>query len=499
MPKFKSAKTLTKLCHRNIVTNMDRIWCADYRENYFEKNGPKFSFIDGPFNGLASSSVKEILRYLVKLNRMSKVYLHLLIVPSLTEIDLKGAEKYVTDDILDLICVRCSGLTEVLLTHCKRASPGTLVKLVRTFHNSLVRLCLTGTKLNNQVLEAIGECPNLVYLQIGMTKFTRQGIESMFYSGKSKNVTPLGQSLQILRMMGCEFYEAKLFIADLLKRCKMLRCVTHFALWESIVQICEEKENPPHVKLTGVRYDMAMDLWNLRDHANIIPRIPKCLPEIQHLSIYNVETMDMPLFHLLSGCGQTLRSLKLDWVFPYDFMLYVGLLCPKLDTLMLSLSETPCGRSCFCDVRKAFEDYISVNNLPLKGTKPWCNLKQFSIYWGPPDMYPVTVRATAILLDIFKASASTLSYVYLHWMPDRDINDMLSIVLREKYFENLTQLHLPGASHLTKNTVWELVYLPKLKHMDVTGCRLIHFSDYLEIGSHMQEANYSIIMELEGF
>ncbi|XP_060688714.1 uncharacterized protein si:ch211-214j8.12 isoform X1 [Hemiscyllium ocellatum] len=168
MPRRQNVQTLKQLCLCNVAANMKEVWAKDYTDNYLTQYD--FLYIIGPFNDLASSLVEDLLRLLGETHRLSRAYLHLLLVPHLVELSLRSCSGLVSNAIGQIIHARCQGLTSLDLHGCNRIQSSLLVDLIECLPR-LRKLILSGTQCNLQVLSAIGcTCKELRELDVSMCK-----------------------------------------------------------------------------------------------------------------------------------------------------------------------------------------------------------------------------------------------------------------------------------------------------------------------------------------
>ncbi|KAK1174141.1 hypothetical protein AOXY_G1590 [Acipenser oxyrinchus oxyrinchus] len=163
MPKRRAAESLVRLCLSSVADNMKE-WARDYTDNYLDQYS--FLYIMGPFNQLPGSLVQELLRLLSESHRVSRTYLHLLLVPHLSALSLSGCSSIVSNAVAQLVGARCQSLTSLCLRDCKRVQPGVLVDLAELLPG-LRSLDLSGSQCNTQVLCAVGSsCPALRELHV---------------------------------------------------------------------------------------------------------------------------------------------------------------------------------------------------------------------------------------------------------------------------------------------------------------------------------------------
>lgn len=295
----------------------------------------------------------------------------------------------------------------------------------------------------------------------------------------------------MLHMLGCGFEGDTVFLTHVLQNCKSLRSLTHFSLWKSIVCLCEKNGEPPNLNLIGERYDMEIDFFELESHMDTLLLLPKCVPRIQHLAFRSIALVEMPIFTLLSECGKNLKSLKMDWCYPDDFLCYIAILCPNLHAL--TIDATDCGGyvACSCQAKVAYEKFITEHRLLKSGTKPFSRLEQFSVCWAFPEHVTDAPSKLPHLENII--GATSLTALDLQRMPDEDADDFLIRILRIGHFNNLETLDVSEAAHITANAVWEIILtLPKLKQLDCTHCPKIKLHEYSSIMNYVAENNMAI-------
>ncbi|XP_072112936.1 uncharacterized protein [Mobula birostris] len=164
MPRRQRPQSLKHLCLRNMAANMKDVWAKDYTDNYLSEY--HFLYLVGPFNDLASDLVQDLLQLLGKTRRLTRAFLHLLLVPHLLELSLRSCSGLVNNTISWIISARCQGLTSLDLHGCSRIQPHALVDLVECLPR-LRRLMLSGTQCNGRVLLAVGQgCGDLQELDV---------------------------------------------------------------------------------------------------------------------------------------------------------------------------------------------------------------------------------------------------------------------------------------------------------------------------------------------
>uniref|UniRef100_H3AM70 F-box/LRR-repeat protein 15-like leucin rich repeat domain-containing protein n=1 Tax=Latimeria chalumnae TaxID=7897 RepID=H3AM70_LATCH len=172
--------SLKSLCLNNVVDNMKTLWAKDYSENYLDQY--QFLYIQGPFNDLTGGLVQELLRRLGETHRLNRAYLHLLLVPHLTQLSLRSCCGLVSNAICQLIAARCKNLLALDLCGCSRVQSSVLVDLIEGLP-SLRKLDLSGTQCTTQVLSAVGStCRELRELSISECKqVTSAGLVHLAY------------------------------------------------------------------------------------------------------------------------------------------------------------------------------------------------------------------------------------------------------------------------------------------------------------------------------
>lgn len=491
MPRHKSAKLLREICLDNVVKNMDEVWCADYRDNYFEEY--KFRFIIGPFDHVDADSAKDVLRKLSEENRMSRVYLHLLIIPTITEIDLSLAAKYVNNEIVDLLCIRCKNIRSINLSQCVRVTCESLSRLVNRFESSLQSLSLKGLKLNSTLLNQIGTlCFKLEILNIDRCKVTRKGMDGLLYSncGKDETLSPVAKSLRVLQMFGCSFQGDVGFITKLLQNCPQIVSVNHFELWEAIFGLFEKGSQPHHLNLTSILYDMML-FRDLKKHITKIPMLALSLPHIQHLCLCDVSDIALYVYDLISVCGNTLKTLVLEWGMGLGHLHYIGALCPHLNSLQVTVAEQlPVGDYQYRRLRDKFDDYLSAHKLPDAQNPPWCGLSHLAIYGNPDTHDLINPMALSVFKDIFEACSLALMSLHLVGIHDNHINVLIQWWIDKNKLTNIKQLLLTECFELTASNIWQLlIHAPSLNHLDITSCQNVSLSDYNEFRVYIRDHN----------
>ncbi|XP_038649012.1 uncharacterized protein si:ch211-214j8.12 isoform X1 [Scyliorhinus canicula] len=180
MPRRQRVRTLKRLCLSNVAVNMKDVWAKDYVDNYLTEYD--FLYIMGPFNDLASVLVEELLQLLGETRRLSRAFLHLLLVPHLVELNLRSCSGLASNAIGQIIHARCRGLTALNLHACSRIQSSVLVDLVECLPR-LRKLTLSSTQCDSQVLSAIGSsCRELRELDVSRCKkVTSAGLLHLVY------------------------------------------------------------------------------------------------------------------------------------------------------------------------------------------------------------------------------------------------------------------------------------------------------------------------------
>ncbi|KAM4810406.1 uncharacterized protein WCC33_019133 [Rhinophrynus dorsalis] len=101
--------------------------------------------------------VQELLRILGDSHKLTKASLHLLLQPHLTELSLRPCSGLVSNAITQLVTVRCKFLTSLDLHSCSRVPASSLALLVEGLPR-LAKLCLSDTQCDTLVLSAVGSC-----------------------------------------------------------------------------------------------------------------------------------------------------------------------------------------------------------------------------------------------------------------------------------------------------------------------------------------------------
>ncbi|XP_076821349.1 uncharacterized protein LOC143468192 isoform X2 [Clavelina lepadiformis] len=429
-----SAKTLSDYCLESIAENMENLWCADYKEKF---SGQKIRFVIGPFDSLTSGLIKQLTKVLIKKKRLSKLYLHLLISPTLLEIDFSSTvcNKLVNNEIIELVLVRCSNLRTLNLKHCKRISSGKLYELVKAYGHSLEKLIIGDTNYDDNVLNAIGEsCLKLVYLDI--SKFGNvnvEGLKKVFVSSSGQR-TEAAKTLQGFAMSCVQFDHTEHFIAMLfLHWCPQLAGFVHESVWEGLANLCEINQGPKSLNWLGERYHLPINVQGFREKGIDMLTMIQCVPRFKDLSIQYVYCeMGIEFVYFTTNCGSMLTSLSLDWTLPFEHLLYVGAACPCLDTIMAHVTDYSSDSS---EVKHAFKQHLSSSN----EIKPWSKLKQF-IFTFHPTLDGADV--TPVLKQIVANASETLDYLKLGHYSGPFLNQFLLWGLEMGNLKNISWLDL---------------------------------------------------------
>ncbi|XP_007439032.2 uncharacterized protein LOC103062817, partial [Python bivittatus] len=158
-----------------------------------------------PFFSVAPAGclVRELIDLMGTGRRVTRLVLHLLLVPQLTELDLSRCPKLVSKTIAEMVAHRCKNLSLLYLQGCSRIPSDALVDLIESLPG-LKKLGLSETQCNTQVLSAIGStCQYLCELDVSDCK--RLSPESLFHLAYDVTAGSFScQALQVLSVGGLE-------------------------------------------------------------------------------------------------------------------------------------------------------------------------------------------------------------------------------------------------------------------------------------------------------
>nr|CAB3263133.1 uncharacterized protein LOC104265463 [Phallusia mammillata] len=488
MPCCRSAEKLKDLCVENVANNMDNLWCADYKEKFANH---KLRFVIGPFHHLDSKCLNEIIKVLNSRKSLKKLHLHLLITPYLLDLDLSGAAKYATNEFLDIAVERCDHLRSVNLTSCSRLSAYKIVQLVEKFGHKLKKLELNGTKIDDTVIEAIGQhCKQLVVLDLSNTsKLTENGLRKLFVRTSNLNQpTDVAKTLKVLYMIMCKFGSTDpvpFLVEILMKFCPGLTTLDHGCLWQTIFTICNQTNYTYKFALTGLVYQFPIPMFDYR-RAIDFKKLMTCLPSYCHFcAMYYNEPFGIEFFHITSMRSTCLQSLCIDWNAPFHFLDYVGKECPNIVTLQLDL------RFFDYETNDALHNAFEAHQASLmKDTPMWRSLHilclTFPFSPAPNSVLPVLKR-------LFANSYKTLIEARINQLQSPGINKMLTDTLELGHFQSLEHLDVSDSHDINADTIWEFMLhegnLDKISFMD---CKGVSLHDFMTMQDYVLEKNINV-------
>ncbi|KAJ7317330.1 hypothetical protein JRQ81_003492 [Phrynocephalus forsythii] len=163
MPKKKTVRSLEHLCLEYVADNIE-IWAKDYTSG--DRDGQHSHDPMGPFTALPVFLVQDLYRLVRKKRGLTPAMLRLFLVPQLMELDFRYFAPKLNNSEAQIVALHCKRLTTLDLFYCSELSAKTLTDLIRGLP-SLVKLGLSGTQCNTQVLITVRSCcPRLRDLDI---------------------------------------------------------------------------------------------------------------------------------------------------------------------------------------------------------------------------------------------------------------------------------------------------------------------------------------------
>ncbi|XP_028660477.1 uncharacterized protein si:ch211-214j8.12 [Erpetoichthys calabaricus] len=523
MPKKKDMNSLLRLCLNSIAANMKELWAKDYVQNYVEEYN--FLYIMGPFDHLTGSLVQELLKILVDANQMTRAYLHLLLVPHLSELSLGGCATIVSNPICQLISTRCKNLTFLDLHNCKRIHPSCLVDMVEILPG-LRKVNFSGTQCNTPVLVALGlNCTALRDLDISDCRMvTSVGLLYLAYD-PLRGVTT-GSRLQRLVATDIDSKESTYSveaIVFLLLSLTQLEYLEHNCLVDACYSIATlnfgtqdcfaKKEGFPslselvQLRMNDSKRTISLNLRRMLEVEiglldSLVPLSEKVVeasikcgstlksgweqllwPNLNQLTLQHCGTHFLALEELLpvlENLGPNLRYLSIQ-----DFCFIHGSTIGHILTLCSNLAVFHCHLECIetnrvLDVGDEEDDDLSV--LAMKHHLP--RMKEFILRF--PDncsSLPAETRVAIkmALVSLLKGS-SKLEKLLLLRLPF-SLDKIFFKVFKETSFA-LRSLHTMSLAHsgVSVDTAFQLLNEDnQLSHLDLSYCQDISRKDYEQL------------------
>ncbi|EDO43146.1 predicted protein [Nematostella vectensis] len=168
------AQSLENLCVDRIVADFDKL-CEDRDDLH------RFLYIIGPFDGLGTHLIHQIIMKLMKKKRLTLSYLEMLLQPCLTRLDLSKCT-FVNDTTVRTIARRCKKLIQLSLKDRKFISFKAIRELIPVLSN-LCSLDMTNCfySCNDNLLQVIGDhCHNIQVLKLAnCLNITDNGIRAI--------------------------------------------------------------------------------------------------------------------------------------------------------------------------------------------------------------------------------------------------------------------------------------------------------------------------------
>ncbi|XP_076824244.1 uncharacterized protein LOC143470179 [Clavelina lepadiformis] len=390
----------------------------------------KIHFILSKFYGLHWPAVCFLGAYLTELNFSSP--------PLLFSSSCQG------ESFIDPILKNCPQVRSLNLSGCISVSSFSLKTIVVTYKTVLKKLVLKDVALNENVLMAIAECGNLSYLDISRNKQNHlllgfDCLKKVFT--RSEGPTELSRNLQVLLMEHVYCEDSPRFIAMLLLYwCPRLLIFFHSEVWNGLARLCELNCGPKQLCLTRC---ISIYGFPVRANQYDISMLLRCVPKLQSLDI-KYDTGSSTIL-ALKTLGSTLINLTcMSYTMPLDFLQYIALLCPNLQSLQLN-RVCPCGND-EAAMRRDFEN--ACLDISRNSGTPWSNLTNLFMTGG---LNSWDDASSSVLKRIIESS-----YISLESLTITVISGGLQ-VLTECFqcgkLNNLKYLCLESAG-ITPNIIW---------------------------------------------
>nr|XP_020670945.1 uncharacterized protein LOC110091245 isoform X1 [Pogona vitticeps]XP_020670946.1 uncharacterized protein LOC110091245 isoform X1 [Pogona vitticeps] len=155
MPKKKTVDSLERLCLEYVADTMEDIWARAYTDSYLDDGRSPDAL--GPFIVLPDLLLQELFQLVKNKEPLTSAVLRLFLVPQLKKLDLSSCTHQVSESFAQTIAARCKKLSTLDLYRCNEVPAETLIHLVKELP-SIVKLGLSETQCNTQVLVAIRSC-----------------------------------------------------------------------------------------------------------------------------------------------------------------------------------------------------------------------------------------------------------------------------------------------------------------------------------------------------
>ncbi|CAK8679332.1 unnamed protein product [Clavelina lepadiformis] len=225
---------------------------------------------------------------------------------------------------------------------------------------------------------AIAECRNLSYLDISRNKQNHLmlGFDCLMKTfTRLEGPTELSRNLQVLRMKHVYCEDSPRFIAMLLLYwCPRLLVFSHSEVWNGLARLCELNCGPKQLCLTRC---ISIYGFPVRASECDISLLLQCVPKLQSLEVRFGTSASIILVLII--LGSTLIDLSCtSYTMPLDFLQYIALLCPNLQSLQLN-RVCPCGND-EAAMRRDFEN--ACLDISRNSATPWSNLTDLSMTGG---------------------------------------------------------------------------------------------------------------------
>ncbi|XP_054846314.1 uncharacterized protein LOC129336922 [Eublepharis macularius] len=525
MPRRRAVRALARLCLENVAAHMGGLWAKDYAERRLDEL--RFRFVMGPFEELAGSLIQELIQLLGESHRLTRVMLHLLLVPHLTELSLRACPKLASAAIAQMISVRCKNLSLLDLQGCSRIPSDTLVDLLEGLP-CLTKLGLSETQCDTRVLSAVAcSCSRLRELAASnCSRLSPASLLHLAYSPTSGTLCcPM---LQVLSVDGLEpaghSQDLVLSLAFVLLALPSLRFLSHHLVSKALSLIHSQQMGgaeiapgfPSLAELAqGRRTCQAAPehcriLLPLKRLAEVdeplLPAVSAVCPDLVEVTVLLGESPGLgrwlrsweTLTHLTLNCvgsrslgefvpamagglGAQLQSLSLGYCFFDDELSFHALLshCPNLRTFSASLIPAMAWES--DDGQPAHEAWQQASTLR---PQEFPELRAFSLIFAPNDRLLSSQKAVVLsssIVSLLRHSPllETLDLVCLPFSLDEVFERVLEppgAALR-----HLRQLSL-SQSEVSPRTVRQLLSSDNQLHLlNLGGCPGIHRRHYCKL------------------
>ncbi|CAK8679241.1 unnamed protein product [Clavelina lepadiformis] len=356
------------------------------------------------------------------------------------------SSSYLGESFVDpiLILVNCPQVRWLNLSGCISISSISLKIIVVTYKTVLKKLVLKDVALNEDVLIAIAECGNLSYLDISRNKqnHLQLGFDCLKKAfTRSEGPTELSRNLQVLLMKHVYCEDSPRFIAMLLLYwCPRLLVFSHSEVWNGLARLCELNCGPKQLCLTR-----CISIYGFPFRANQydISMLLRCVPKLQFLDIkYDTDSSTVLALKTL---GSTLIDLTyISYTMPLDFLQYIALLCPNLQSLHLN-QVCPLEND-EAVMRRDFEN--ACLNISRNSATPWSNLTDLCM---TGDLNSWDYASSSVLKRIVENSYRSLESLTISVISGG--LQVLTECFQCGKLNNLKYLHLKSAG-ITPNIIW---------------------------------------------